>query len=91
MDFRREIGQHFEPASPGKGFNFANLVSTFDGYAHMSGRYSSTVSRFSPPDCKEQDTDSFNRFTRKEVSPEMAVFPKIFQNTAPLNRLANYL
>lgn len=54
VDFRREIGQHFEPATPGKGFNFANLVSTFDEYAHMAGRFSSTVSSSPPPDYEEK-------------------------------------
>lgn len=44
LDFKRAIGQHFEPAVPGRGFNFANLVSVFDEFVRMPGRYSATVS-----------------------------------------------
>lgn len=44
VDFRREIGQRFEPLQ-GEKFNFATLESSFDEYVHMPGRkYTSGVS-----------------------------------------------
>lgn len=44
VDFRREIGQRFEPSQDEK-FNFATLESSFDEYVHMPGRkYTSGVS-----------------------------------------------
>lgn len=39
VDFKREIGQRFEPvSSKEKKFNFASLESSFDDYVHMPGR-----------------------------------------------------
>ncbi|KAJ6134183.1 hypothetical protein N7523_000505 [Penicillium sp. IBT 18751x] len=38
VDFRREVGQHFQPADPQRGFNFAVLESAFDHYIAMPGR-----------------------------------------------------
>ena len=38
MDFREEIGQRFEPVDDERGFNFANLVSSFDAYVHLPGK-----------------------------------------------------
>lgn len=45
VDFRHQIGQRFEPvsvSSRGRGFNFADLVSSFDAYVNMPGRKFST-------------------------------------------------
>lgn len=38
VDFRREVGQTFQPADPQRGFNFAVLESAFDHYIAMPGR-----------------------------------------------------
>ncbi|KAJ5622869.1 hypothetical protein N7490_011474 [Penicillium lividum] len=38
VNFRREIGQRFEPADAQRGFNFAALESSFDHYIAMPGR-----------------------------------------------------
>jgi hypothetical protein len=38
VDFRREVGQRFEPVDPVRGFNFAALGSHFDDYIAMPGR-----------------------------------------------------
>jgi hypothetical protein len=38
VDFRREVGQTFQPADPQRGFNFAILESAFDHYIAMPGR-----------------------------------------------------
>ncbi|THC87709.1 hypothetical protein EYZ11_012843 [Aspergillus tanneri] len=38
VDFRVQVGQRFEPITSEKGFNFATLESSFDGYVRMPGR-----------------------------------------------------
>ena len=38
VDFRRAIGQRFEPSDAKRGFNFAALESSFDHYIAMPGR-----------------------------------------------------
>ncbi|KAJ6088334.1 hypothetical protein N7486_009595 [Penicillium sp. IBT 16267x] len=38
VDFRREVGQRFEPADAQRGFNFAALENSFDHYIAMPGR-----------------------------------------------------
>ena len=44
VDFDREVGQRFEPATPNRGFNFAALKSCLEDYVCMPGRvYASKV------------------------------------------------
>jgi len=38
IDFRRQVGQRFEPMDPVRGYNFATLASMFDEYIAMPGR-----------------------------------------------------
>lgn len=38
VDFSQEIGQRFEPADGGRGFNFATLLTTLDNYVAISGQ-----------------------------------------------------
>ncbi|KAE8372870.1 hypothetical protein BDV26DRAFT_273213 [Aspergillus bertholletiae] len=59
VDFRVEVGQRFEPLTPGKGFNFANLESSFDDYVHMPGRKVTTG--ISPDGGIAQDDNEIRR------------------------------
>lgn len=49
VDFRVESGQRFEPATSERGFNFAQLESSFDDYVHMPGRKFASSVCFPPP------------------------------------------
>lgn len=37
MDLDRELGQRFQPTVPGRGFNFANLMGTFNDFVALPG------------------------------------------------------
>lgn len=55
VDFRREVGQHFQPADPQRGFNFAVLESAFDHYIAMPGR--KYTRRVSTSECSGRRTE----------------------------------
>lgn len=45
IDLETEIGQTFQPCLPGRGYNFANLASSFEDFVALPGTtYSSSVS-----------------------------------------------
>lgn len=48
LDLDKELGQRFDPCTPGRGYNFANLESTFDDFVSMPGTTYSSSDR--PPE-----------------------------------------
>lgn len=45
LDLDHEIGQRFEPSVPGRGYNFANLICSFEDFISLPGTtYSASVS-----------------------------------------------
>ncbi|KAL6248370.1 hypothetical protein RBB50_004625 [Rhinocladiella similis] len=42
LDLDRDIGQVFEPQAKGKGFNFANIATSFDDFVYLPGTTYST-------------------------------------------------
>ncbi|PKY06823.1 hypothetical protein P168DRAFT_325643 [Aspergillus campestris IBT 28561] len=79
VDFRVESGQRFEPATSERGFNFAQLESSFDDYVHMPGRkFASSIS----PDNLNDDNElpnnplpNFNMVQPVHGMPQMPFTP----------------
>jgi hypothetical protein len=59
IDFRKEVGQRFEPVDPGRGYNFAALASMFDEYIAMPGR------KFSRQVCQESTKERMYKVSRE--------------------------
>ncbi|KAJ5768872.1 hypothetical protein N7520_003431 [Penicillium odoratum] len=69
VNFRREVGQKFEPADAQRGFNFAALESSFDHYIAMPGRKFTRSVQIPADNSASQNNESQNNGSQNNGLP----------------------
>lgn len=70
LDLDRQLGQNFLPETPGRGYNFANLATTFNNYVSLPGTtYSVTDHAFNSQLPATDNTDTNKQSATTGTAP----------------------